>query len=137
MGIVVKIEKDSVSGGGAEGLSADKAVMQPEKQSASSRSINTLLIDYAKRVMSEGVNVYIDQSGDYILNERINNAMSLSADALTIFAGGWVGAVAVGYKYASQAVKNMRETRRSINEINMLKEQAGRVIELGGRFTND
>ena len=107
------------------------------KPKPSQTNINALLINYGRNIINQGVNVTLDYSGDNILRDQINTATSIATDILMIAQGGWVGVAAVAVKYGTNALNNFLQLDRSRYTSQVLRQQAGMVTELGGRYTND
>ena len=120
----------------ANPASAHAEASEPGKPSVTQKQVNTLLINYGKQTLQEGFKLYNDFSGDYILANKIASATNIAADIATIAIGGWVGAVAVGYKYSTQLIEQAINIQRINNEIEARKIMLGQVVQLGGRYTN-
>jgi len=92
----------------ADGTTADQQSPQatadqqkePGKPNFQQQAVNAALINAAKQVALSGVRMYGNITGDYATVESIGLVMSIGADVLMVAKGGWVGAIAVGTKYA-------------------------------------
>ena len=118
--------------GGARGK--DKEQGKPKETQV---NVNALLIDYTKQIITFGVNTAFDISGNNIMKDRISSSINIGADMIMLLKGGWIGAGAVALKYGATAIQSYLDISREQYKVNMLKEQAGKVIELGGRYSND
>jgi hypothetical protein len=107
------------------------------KPKPSQTNINALLIDYGRNIINQGVNVALDYSGNNILKDQINTVTNIATDILMIAQGGWVGVAAVAFKAASGAVNSFIQLDRNRYTSEVLRQQAGKIVELGGRYTND
>ena len=126
------ISKATGQNGGARGREREQG--KPQETQV---NLNALLIDYTKQIITTGINLGIDRSGDYLLKDNLTNLTNIGADILMVAKGGYVGATAVAMKYGSNAINSLVELNRNKYKVEMLREQAGKVIELGGRYTND
>ena len=134
-GIEVRIYKKGSPG--TEGMQPDtKKDTEPGKPSALQKQVNTLLINYGKQTLQEGYKLITDFTGDYVLANRIDNALNVAADISTIAIGGWVGAIAVGFKRTTQAIEYEINARREQNRVNAMNQMLGEITQLGGRYTN-
>lgn len=143
MAIEVIIREDGTSTGvnsqGAAGVNATPRGKGEEqgKPKPNQINLNALLIDYGRNILSTGLNVALDYSGNNILADQISTVASVGADALMIAKGGWVGVAAVAMKYATSAITSSININREQYKAEMLQRQAGIVAEYGGRYTND
>ena len=139
-GIEIIIKKKGSPGETPEAAEASKetdgAPNEPGKPSNLQKQINTLLINYGKQSLQEGFKIFSDISGNYVLSNKIDTAVNLAADAATIAAGGWVGAIAVGFKYTTQSIEQAINLRREQNKIQAMNQMLGEITQLGGRYTN-
>lgn len=120
-----------------DGIIPNQAQTQENLNTTSPQSksqVNTLLIDYGKKLMQEGINTYINISGNSLMGNRINETLGIAADILTIAKGGVVGAIAVGFKTATQAVSLLIENEKVNNNAEFLKSSMGKVRTNGGRY---
>lgn len=142
MAIEIIIREDgTISGNGTPQTNTDGTVRGAKEEQGKPKpnqtNMNALLIDYGKQILSTGLNVALDYSGNNILQDRISTITSLGSDILMIAKGGYIGAAAVAMKYATTAINQFIENDRIRYTAEVLRNQAGMVAELGGRYTND
>lgn len=114
-----------------QGLNGKKDV---EKNSVQSQAITSALIQAGKQVMMQGINNYSQISGDYQTTRKINTAIDVGADILTMSMGGWVGIIAVGTKYALQGVNSAIQTYNANQQINYDNQMLGNISRSGSRY---
>ena len=118
------------------GVGASGGKEEPGKQSNTQKQVNTLLINYGKQSLQEGYKLITDYTGDYVTSKKIDMYTNIAADAATIAAGGWVGAIAVGFKYTTQSLEYAINLNREKARVEAYNIQLGDVIKLGGRYSN-
>lgn len=133
-GIEIKISKKGAPG--TEGMPDAKKDSEPGKPSSTQKQVNTLLINYGKQSLQEGYKLITDFTGNYVAANRIDTVLNVAADVSTIAIGGWVGAVAVGFKHTTQTIESFININREQNRIRTMNQMLGEVIQLGGRYTN-
>lgn len=133
-GIEIKISKKGAPG--TEGMPDAKKDSEPGKPSSTQKQVNTLLVNYGKQSLQEGYKLITDFSGDYVTANRIDTVLNIAADISTIATGGWVGAIAVGFKYTTQSIEQTINLRREQNRIQTMNQMLGEITQLGGRYTN-
>ena len=142
MAIEIIIREDgTMTGNGTPQTSPDstpRGVKEEQgKPKGKQTNVNALLIDYGKQILSEGLNVALDYSGNNILQDRISTAASVAADVLMIAKGGWVGVAAVAMKYATSALNAGIQYDRDRYRVEQIRQQSGMIAEYGGRYTNE
>lgn len=105
-----------------------------EKNSVQSQAITSALIQAGKQAMMQGINNYSQISGDYQTTRKINTAIDIGADILTIAMGGPVGAIVVGTKYALQGVNSAIQTYNANQQINYDNQMLGNISRSGSRY---
>ena len=125
-------ETNAAAGGKAPGATTD-----PGKQKDGQKDVSALLIQYGQQIIKQGVSIAVDYIGNGVIKDQISDAISIGGDIMTIIKGGWVGVAAVGIKTAATVINSIREQQRNDFKTQLLKEQAGNIIQLGGRYTND
>lgn len=135
-GIEVRIYKKGSPGTEGTQQQTSTTATEPGKPSATQKQVNTLLINYGKQTLLEGYKLMTDFTGDYVLANKIDAALNIAADISTIMIGGWVGAVAVGFKRTTQEIEREINIRREQNKINAMNQMLGEITQLGGRYTN-
>lgn len=137
--IIIRDDGASISGTSPTTTSTSPRGAKEEagKPKPSQTNINALLIDYGRNIINQGVNVALDYSGNNILKDQINTVTNIATDILMIAQGGWVGVAAVAFKAASGAVNSFIQLDRNRYTSEVLRQQAGKIVELGGRYTND
>lgn len=98
------------------------------------QAIATALIQSGKQAISQGINIYTQITGDTTTSEAINMIANVSADALTIAKGGWVGAIAVGTKYALQACSSIAENYIKNRQLEYNNKMLGDISLKGSRY---
>ena len=117
---------------------ADPNLSQEQGVENSNQSqVNALLINYGKQLLQDGISIYTDYTGSYLLSNKIENVTTFAADALMVIKGGWVGRIAVAYNTINSMIKSSREVQEANERAQYLKNQMGKVVEMGGRYTND
>lgn len=141
MAIEIIIREDgTVSGTNASQNGNAKAKGSKDEQGKpkdNQSNINAMLIDYGRQILSEGINVALDYSGNNIVRDAAQVVTNIAADAMMVVKGGWVGAVAVAMKYATSAIQSQINLDRERYKVEVLRQQAGLIAEYGGRYTND
>lgn len=142
MAIEIIIREDGTTTNGTQGTTSQPNAPRGTKEEqgkpkANHKAINALLIDYGKQLVLQGVNVSIDYSGDNLLRDEINTAANIATDILAIAEAGWFGVAATAVKYGTNALNNFLQLDRSRYTSQVLRQQAGKIVELGGRYTND
>lgn len=98
------------------------------------QAIATALIQSGKQAISQGINIYTQITGDTTTSEAINMIANVSADVLTIAKGGWVGAIAVGTKYALQAGSSIAENYIKNRQLEYNNKMLGDISLKGSRY---
>jgi len=142
-GIEIIIRKQGSPGTEDEGKTNDPSTAgakggknEPGKPTKMQKQVNGLLIQYGKQSLQEGYKLITDYTGDYITSKTIDTYVNLAADVATIAATGWVGAIAVGYKYATQAIEQSINVNRERSRIEAMNTQLGQITQFGGRYAN-
>lgn len=108
--------------------------LSTQESNTSKSQINTLMIDYGKKLMQQGFNTYINITGETLMGNRVNELVDISGDILMILKGGVVGAVAVGFKTATKAIDSYIQNTKANNNAEFLKSSMGKVRTNGGRY---
>lgn len=142
MAIEIIIREDgTMTGNGTPQTSPDSTPRGKKEEQGKPKgnqvNVNALLIDYGKQILSEGLNIALDYSGNNILQDKISTATSIAADALMIVKGGWVGVAAVAMKYAISAANAGIQYDRDRYRVEQIRQQSGMIAEYGGRYTNE
>lgn len=115
----------------SQGLASEK---DKEKPSVAKQAIASALIQSGQQAISQGIDTYMQLSGNYQIGNAINTLTSVGADVLTIAKGGWVGAIAVGTKYALNIAKSYTDTYVQNREIEYNNQMLGVVSRKGSRY---
>jgi hypothetical protein len=135
--ITIIIGKGQQSDGTApEDQLAQSARKEPGKPSIQQQAVNSALINAGKQVMMSGVRVYGNITGDYATVNLINATMSIGADVLMIAKGGWVGAIAVGAKYAISFANSFVEQKHNEFEFSLGMQRSGGVFDGNSLYLN-
>lgn len=141
MAIEIIIREDgAVSGTNASQNGNAKAKGSKDEQGKpkdNQSNINAILIDYGKQILSEGINVSFQISGNTIIQDKVTSVINIASDVLMVAKGGWVGVAAVALKYATNAVNLQTQVERNRYTVEQIQQQAGIIAEYGGRYTND
>lgn len=135
--IYIFIDKNGSDGGDqqlkATGEEEKKNKAQKDKEKAR-EAIFTALIQAGKQAINQGINYYGQLTGDTTATRNIQSAVSIGADLLTIAKGGWVGAIAVGTKYALQIGNSLVQTELTNRQLNYNKSLLGDISTKGSRY---
>lgn len=115
----------------------ERVVQEQGKPSLQTKAINTALIGLSKQAFTVGLNQYGNLTGNYATVETIDNTLGFIADAGMIAAGGAVGAIAVGAKYAIQGVNSYVEQFNKNQELAEMMKRSGNVALKGSRYSYD
>jgi hypothetical protein len=116
---------------------SQRAIMiEPGKANYQTQAINTALIDAGRSIIMQGMAHYGDLTGDYITQNRVGEMLNIASDVLMIAKGGVVGAIAVGAKYATQAINSIIQQRQNNIKIDYMRKHIG-YIEAGGSRYGD
>lgn len=132
--ITVKIQKDNPE------MPQQQAYLNPTEKVESGRNttansaVNTLLINYGMQVLNKGVANVGNLTGNYILQEQINQSLNVAGSVLAIAKGGITGLAAVGLQTAFKIFENDVAFKKATNEINYLLQSKGVVVNSGGRY---
>ena len=142
-GIEIIIRKQGAPGTEDEGKANDPSTAgakggknEPGKPSKLQKQVNGLLIQYGKQSLQEGYKLISDYTGDYVTSKTIDMYVNIAADIATIAAAGWIGAIAVGYKYTTQAIEYGINLNRERAKVETFSSQLGEITKLGGRYAN-
>ena len=105
-----------------------------QESNVSKSQINTLMIDYGKKLMQQGFNTYINITGETLMGNRVNELVNVSGDILTIIKGGYIGLAAVGFKHATKILDTYIQNNKANNNAEFLKSSMGKVRTNGGRY---
>ena len=109
-------------------------MVEPGKPNLQTQAINTALIDAGRSIIMQGMAHYGDLTGDYMSQARVNEALGLAGDVMMIVKGGVVGAIAVGAKYATQAINSMIQQRQNNIRIDYMRKHTGYIEAKGSRY---
>jgi len=109
-------------------------MVEPGKPNLQTQAINTALIDAGRSIIMQGMSHYGDLTGDYMSQARVNEALGLAGDVLMIVKGGVVGAIAVGAKYATQAINSMIQQRQNNIRVDYMRKHTGYIEAKGSRY---
>ena len=113
-----------VNSQGAAGVNTPRGKGEEQgKPKPNQTNLNALLIDYGRNILSTGMNVALDYSGNNILADQISTVASVGADALMIVKGGWVGVAAVAMKYATSAITSSININRELYKNRNVKDK--------------
>lgn len=138
--IFIDKQGDGISGTGTgeikpkktpEQLAEEKAKKEKEQER---KAITAALIQAGKQAAVQGVNVYGQLTGDITTTKSIQGVITIGADILTIAKGGWVGAIAVGTKYALQTANSFAMTTNTNRQLDYNKSLLGEISTKGSRY---
>lgn len=129
--IDVRVSKGTSAVGMSQGEQAPTG--EQGKPSVSSQAVNTAVINVGKQLLSQGIKQYGNITGDYLVQESIDNALGLTADVLTIAKGGALGALYVGTRYITSMWASSVSQDRAYRDLEMSRERAGKIYVSGGR----
>lgn len=109
-------------------------MLEPGKPNLQTQAINTALINAGRSIIMQGMSHYGDLTGDYMSQARVNEALGLAGDVLMIVKGGVVGAIAVGAKYATQAINSMIQQRQNNIRVDYMRKHTGYIEAKGSRY---
>lgn len=98
------------------------------------QAIASALIQSGQQAISQGISLYGQITGDTTTIQAIQGITNVSADVLTIAKGGWVGAIAVGTKYALNAGASFVNTYQQNKQITLNNQLLGDVSIKGSRY---
>lgn len=107
--------------------------IDPSRPSVTAQAVNTAIIGAGKQILSMGIKQYGNITGDYLVQESIDNALGIGADVLTIAKGGVVGLLYVGTRYATSMWASSVAQDRAYRDLEMTRERAGKIYYSGGR----
>ena len=120
---------------GVETPTTEKAQPGRTKTSSFTKSaINTALIQGARQLGSQGINVYTSISGDTATGRQLDSALSVGSDILMIAKGGMVGVAAVLGKHAMTAINSTIEVRKANIETEKANVLLGEISMKGSRY---
>lgn len=125
-----KTEIPPVSGGDME----SQPIGEQGKMSVQTSAVVTALISSGKQIISQSINEYGNITGDYMMAESIDTALSIGADLLMIAKGGIVGTIAVATKHATNIFRSEVRTDRARRDIDLNRELLGSIYINGGRI---
>lgn len=135
--IYIFIDKKGSGGGehqlkpkGEEGKKNKQQIEREKERDA----IFTALIQSGKQAINQGINWYGQLTGDTTTTRTLQSVVSIGADLLTIAKGGWIGAIAVGTKYALQAGNSIIQTELTNRQLNYNKSLLGDISTKGSRY---
>lgn len=109
-------------------------MLEPGKPNLQTQAINTALINAGRSIIMQGMSHYGDLTGDYITQNRVGEMLSIAGDVLMIVKGGVVGAIAVGAKYATQAINSMIQQRQNNIRVDYMRKHTGYIEAKGSRY---
>ena len=101
------------------------------------KAVNAALIGAAKQIALNGIRMAGDITGDYAAQEYIGAGLSIGADVAMVAKAGWVGAIAVGSKYATGIANSFIGNFNAQKENDMLRSRTGAILVSGSRYTDD
>lgn len=135
--IYIFIDKKGSDGGEHQlkpkGEEGGKNKQQKEREKERD-AIFTALIQSGKQAINQGINWYGQLTGDTTTTRTLQSVVSIGADLLTIAKGGWIGAIAVGTKYALQAGNIIIQTELTNRQLNYNKSLLGDISTKGSRY---
>ena len=138
----VRIEKGSATAG--DGQEIQENTGSAKQASTNKMAVVGTLVNFAisqgKSILSASISQIGVTTGDYIKQERIQEAMGYAQDAVgigTAFAVNWVvGALAVattGIKYAIQITSEVKQNELENNKISYIRNRSGNTLINGSR----
>ena len=118
---------------------ATKTSQQPKKageQNEENQLIATILINEGKKIMSSALSNYANITGDSITSSRLNTISQVISYGLAIWKGGVVGAIYTATDIALKQTANFINTKRTNDQIELMRERVGMSNLNGSRDTN-
>lgn len=106
-------------------------------ESTSLKAIKTALVSAGTNLANYGVSQFGNMTGYTIAQRNIENALNIAGYVGQIVAGGWVGAIAVGFQLTTQAMNTAIANDKANQQAQMLYQRSGNVTIDGGRGTYD
>ena len=107
---------------------------QSGSNSLAKGAINTALIQASRQVLSQGINVYTEISGDTATSRQLNSAASIGSDVLMVAKGGIIGIGAVVAKHANTALTSEIRARKENLETSKRNALLGEISKKGSRY---
>lgn len=114
--------------------SNQSANVNVERPNVQRQAIATALIQAGQQTLSQGLNSYVQLSGNYEIARKLDNFSSVSADVLTIIKGGPIGVIAVGVKYGLDSLNRYVNQVNTNRQINYENQQLGMISREGSRY---
>lgn len=95
------------------------------KPTATQNVAQIMAVKVGTDALKYGLRNYGELTGDYLGQQTIEIVTGLASDVFMIAKGGWVGAAAVGIKYATQGVSKLIDYSKSRTKASMLQERLG------------
>lgn len=96
-----------------------------QKPSKMENIAQIMAVKVGTEALQYGLRNYGELTGDYLGQQTIEIVTGLASDVFMIAKGGWVGAAAVGIKYATQGVSKLIDYSKSRTKASMLQERLG------------
>ncbi len=132
--IVVRIGKETTTETQAFDKQQQNENKDPEKRSNTQNAVSTMIVQVGSKIISQGVSMYGDLTGNYLEGKRISEFIGFAGDIGTIAVGGPIGAVAVGMKWATSTINNIVNLKKTNYSINFKAERTGNSALNGNRW---
>lgn len=92
-----------------------------------------LLRNYSQRLLTTGINVYEDLTGESIETNKIHKTLGFGIDIIHALSSP-IGAIQVTYNYASAIINEQIEIKKSNNKAAFIKKGIGKIVSSYGRY---
>ena len=107
---------------------------QPTKKNdTQQKAINTAIVSLGKRILSTGASQVGNITGNYILQNTIDTAITITGYATTIAVGGWVGAASVAVDVGLKAFNYEIDKSKANAQANYLAQTRGGLLNGNSR----
>ena len=129
--------RDVTTGGKANMVKESQTPKKAGEKDVWGDITKTIIVDQARKVLTESINQYIDLTGNNNLRNKANLATTMLSYGTMIAAGGLVGVVAVAVDIGLKAGASNIETRKANAQVELLRQRVGSSNVNGGRNTYD
>jgi hypothetical protein len=136
-GAGIEANKSVITGGKANLVKDNQTPKKAGEKDVWGDITKTIVIDQARKVLTESINQYIDLTGNNNLRNKANLATTMLSYGTMIASGGLVGVVAVAVDIGLKAGASNVETRKANAQVELLRQRVGSSNINGGRNTYD
>lgn len=98
--------------------------------------VATMLVNEGKKIMSAAISNYANITGNSITANRLNAFSTIASYGLSLYAGGWVGAIYVATDIAIKEATKLINTSKTNAQIELMRQRVGYSNLNGSRGTN-